>query len=198
MVIILTVFVGIFNSEGDVGDKIIDFEGSTSAVSELFSGFGPFEQRQGATIEPLLSRFCRACRHAGLGRPHSALQTRPKAQTEHRTHARRVRSQGHPLDGLGAYAISASCAISLASQSVAEQVFAHPLIDALLDHAILEAVTQAEGGHPAPVCLHLDQAVLAEKFIRSRAPVVIPEIVREQLVAFRAPGIRDSLARSLQ
>ena len=57
----------VFDSDGGVGYKIIDFEGSASAFCELFVDFGPFGQRQDAAIEPLLSWFrCLGC-HAGLG-----------------------------------------------------------------------------------------------------------------------------------
>ena len=40
-----------------MGRKIIDFDGSASAVFEFFVSLGPFGQRQDATIEPLLFGF---------------------------------------------------------------------------------------------------------------------------------------------
>jgi hypothetical protein len=47
--------VGVFNSDGGVGYKIIDFEGFAGVLSALFTDFGPFRSRQDAAVAPQLS-----------------------------------------------------------------------------------------------------------------------------------------------
>ena len=58
--------MGVCNSDGGVGDGILDFEGSASAVFELFVDFGPSKRRQDAVVEPLLCWFLCLGRHTGF------------------------------------------------------------------------------------------------------------------------------------
>ena len=53
----MAVFVGVFNSEGGVGDEVTDFDGPASAFFDPFVDFGPFGMRQDAAVKPLLCGF---------------------------------------------------------------------------------------------------------------------------------------------
>jgi hypothetical protein len=74
----LALFGGVCNSDGGVGDGILDFESSASAVFELFVDFGPSERRQDTVVEPLLCWFRFLSGNAGLG---GGLRARMAART---------------------------------------------------------------------------------------------------------------------